>query len=370
MMRVALCTDGVYPHAMGGMQRHSRLLAEHLAATGQVELMVVHPHAHGIFEHVPNIQEYPISPIDPARSYLPELWRYSGRVAKVLQDHRPDVVFAQGFSVWQHGERFSERLVVHPHGLEMFQGLSVKERLLGLPFRWAMRRVLRQARYCISLGGKLTAILRAQVSNSACEVVVVPNATELPPVLPWPQENGLTDLLFVGRFAFNKGLDVLMTVAHRLAAEGRSDVRFRLAGDGPLLGHYQAKGLPPNVELLGRVDDAALAACYGQCHALVLPTRFEGMPTVVLEAMAAARPVLVSHVGATAELVNMHNGYLLPPGDVQALYDAVMAFAQRPASVRQAMGRYGRARVMERFTWPVVAEQVLGLCTQVHAGQL
>src|SRR5690606_26467654 len=114
--------------------------------------------------------------------------------------------------------------------------------------------------------------------------------------------DGPLRLLFVGRFAFNKGIDLLMDVARRLADEG-APVRFDLAGDGPLLAHYQAAGLPANVSLLGRVNDAELFALYTACDALVLPTRFEGMPTVVLEAMARARPIIVSDVGACAGLV-------------------------------------------------------------------
>ncbi|MFT3885250.1 MAG: glycosyltransferase family 4 protein [Flavobacteriales bacterium] len=360
-MRIALCTDGIFPQAMGGMQRHSRLLAEHLARTGEVELVVLHPHAPGVFDPSLGIIEVPVAPIDTDKLYLRELWRYSGRVAAELDRIRPDVVLAQGFSVWKGGERSHDRLIVHPHGLEMFQGLTRKERLLGWPFRWALRRVLRQASACISLGGKLTDILREQVKGTACRVVVLPNAVEVPAVpAPFPPVDGPLDLLFVGRFAFNKGIDVLVAVADRLVKEGRGGlVRFSLAGDGPLLADYQAKGLPANIRLLGRVDDARLQQLYIACHAFVLPTRFEGMPTVVLEAMAQARPIFVSDVGATAELVGPHNGYLLPPGDADALYNAIIAFAERSPEVHAKMGRYSYERAAERFSWPAVTQGFL-----------
>jgi glycosyltransferase involved in cell wall biosynthesis len=156
-------------------------------------------------------------------------------------------------------------------------------------------------------------------------------------------------------------LDVLLAVARRLVAEGRTDlVRFQLAGDGPLLEELK-RDLPPNVELLGRVDDAQLNALYADCAALILPTRFEGMPTVVLEAMARAKPIIVSDVGASGELVNPHNGYLLPPSDAEALYQAVVAFAGRTAEVRARMGAYSHRLVSERFSWPIVTRQYLDL---------
>lgn len=370
-MRVAICTDGVYPMAMGGMQRHSRLLAEHLARSGQVELTVLHPHPAGIFDHSLNIREVHVPDIDRSKFYLRELWRYSDRVGEKLVELEPDVILSQGFCVWKGIGRFSDRLITHPHGLEMFQMLTRKERLLGWPFRAALRYIVRHSAVVVSLGGKLTGILQGLIAHSACRVVVIPNATDVP---DWKRDAGRPPdaaplrLLFVGRFAFNKGLDVLMAVADRLMKEHKGElVRFQLAGDGPLLARYQQAGLPPNVELLGRVDDAQLDRLYAECAALVLPTRFEGMPTVVLEAMARARPIIVSDVGATAELVSPHNGYLIPPGDAEQLYNAVVAFTSRSPEVREKMGAYSYARVKEVFSWPVVAQRFVKLFEEVAA---
>ncbi|QQR85767.1 MAG: glycosyltransferase family 4 protein [Flavobacteriales bacterium] len=370
-MHIVLCTDGIFPHAVGGMQRHSRLLAEHLARNGKVTLTVIHPHKEQVFDATLGITEVRVQDINRDKFYLRELWRYSDRVGKELEQLEPDVVLSQGFCVWKGIGRFSDRLIVHPHGLEMFQMLTRKERMMGWPFRRSLRYILRHSKVCISLGGKLTGILQQQVEGSPCEVMVIPNAVEVPPALAAEQRatnSHQPTLLFVGRFAFNKGLDVLMALAQRLVAEGKQDlVRFQLAGDGPLLAHYQQVGLPANVELLGRVDDAQLQKLYSACSAFVLPTRFEGMPTVVLEAMVHAKPIIVSDVGATAELVTPHNGYLLPPGDESALYDAVVAFAERRTDIHAQMGQYSRQRVEERFSWPTVTKQFEGLFAQVGA---
>ena len=181
MMHVVICTDGVFPQAMGGMQRHSRLLAEHLAATGRIRLTVIHPHGPGIFDPALGIEEVAIAPIDTGRFYLRELWRYSARVAKALDALRPDVILSQGFCVWQGMSRFSERLILHPHGLEMFQGLTAKERLYGTPFRMAVRYMARRSHRVISLGGLLTGLLQEAVKGSSARVKVIPNAVDVPP---------------------------------------------------------------------------------------------------------------------------------------------------------------------------------------------
>lgn len=368
VVHVALCTDGVFPHAMGGMQRHSRLLAEHLAQAPGIRLTLLHPHGMRIFPEHAGIDEVRIAPIDPDRFYLKELWRYSARMAQALDRVGPDVILSQGFSVWQGMSRFHDRLVVMPHGLEMFQGLVRRERLLGAPFRLALRHMVRKSRFVVSLGGKLTPVLERLVRGSACSVITIPNAVQPPSEsASYPDADGPLRLLFVGRFAFNKGLDVLIDVAQRLVSEGRGDdVLFQLAGDGPLLSGMQERGVPDNVQLLGRVDDDALAQAYTRCHGFILPTRFEGMPTVVLEAMAHARPVIVSDVGATAELVDSTNGFLLPPGDVVALHQAVRRFAGLSNSERTRMGLAGRRRVEERFTWEAVTKRFLELIQAIH----
>jgi glycosyltransferase involved in cell wall biosynthesis len=340
---------------MGGMQRHSRLLAEHVARMPDVAITVLHPHAEQVFDPALGIREVRVQGIDTGAFYLREMWRYSGRMAQALAPVRPDAVLAQGFCVWKDLDRFADRLAFHPHGLEMFQGLTLRDKAIGLPFRRVVRSIARRAACTVSLGGKLTTMLEG---IGARRVAVLPNAVDVPPgPVPYAGDNDPMRLLFVGRFAFNKGLDLLMDVAHRLHAEG-VPVHFDLAGSGPLLATYQRAGLSPNVHLLGRVDDEELFRRYATCDALVLPTRFEGMPTVVLEAMARARPIIVSDVGATAELVRdgVH-GALLPPGDAEALYRAVRRFHATGAEERRAMGRAAHQRALADFNWPVVARR-------------
>lgn len=358
-LRVAICTDGLFPLSTGGMQRHSRLLVEHLAHSDALDLTIIHPHPPGQFHEPSHVREESIPPVDTDRLYLRELWRSSRHTASVLHRLQPDLIFSQGFSVWSGIRHFQARLIFHPHGLEMFQGLTGKEKAMGLPFRWLVGHLARKACATVSLGGKLTGILQAQ---GAREVVVLPNAVEIPAGFQrCPPGNGTVRFLFVGRFAFNKGIDLLMAVARRFANEG-IPASFELVGGGPLLEHYRSTGLPPNVELLGRVDDDQLFSLYAERDCLVLPTRFEGMPTVVLEAMARGCPVVVSDVGATADLVrDGHSGFLLPPGDAKALYEGLLRFINLSGEARHAMGLAGQALAGSRFAWPRVAAEYVAL---------
>lgn len=366
-IRVVICTDGVFPDAMGGMQRHSRLLAQHLAEHDDVHVTVLHPHGKQVFDGALGIAEVFIRPIDTGKFYLRELWRYSERISNALDRTPHDVVLSQGFCVWKNMHRYRDQLILHPHGLEMFQGISLRERAFGWPFRAVLRYMARRSRFVISLGGRLTPVLQGLTAGSSASVVTVPNAVEMPAMkVPYEPVGKPLRLLFVGRFAFNKGLDVLMRVAKRSEEEGRvNDIRFELAGDGPLLASYKAMGLPKNVTLLGRVDDDRLFQLYTECDALVLPTRFEGMPTVVLEAMARSRPIFVSDVGATAELVDGHNGALLPKGDAEALYRAIIAFDAAPLEQRRAMADASYRRAAQRFDWSAVTLDLIRLFRKI-----
>lgn len=363
-MKIALCTDGVFPFAFGGMQRHSRKLAEHLCLQQDVELIVLHPHDRTVFDPSLAIREIPIPPIDERSLYLQELWRYSSRIDAALRELRPDVIISQGFSVWAGIENWRDRLIVHPHGLEMFQTITLKEFLVTLPFRYVLRRIMRQSAVVISLGGKLTNIIEEQVKGSAVRIEILPNAVDPPESLVAYPVNKPIELLFVGRFAFNKGIDLLVEAARHFDRK-RSDVRFILAGDGPLMAGFKEQGLPSNMELLGKVGDDVLRELYGRCHALVLPTRFEGMPTVVLEAMANARPVIVSDVGATAELVKGSNGLLIEKGKASSLIAAIEEFIGLSVEERSQMGRNGSRKVQERYTWPVVARRSADLAREL-----
>ena len=107
----------------------------------------------------------------------------------------------------------------------------------------------------------------------------------------------------------------------------------------------------------GFADDAKLKHLYNNADMFVFPTLFEGMPTVVLEAMSYCLPVIVTDTGATAELVDNTNGYLIDKQSPIALKNAVKTFFALPERDKQKMADCSYNKVMERFTWPQVAKR-------------
>lgn len=138
-----------------------------------------------------------------------------------------------------------------------------------------------------------------------------------------------------------------------------------LVGDGELRGAIEAaiaaRGLGGRVTLTGWVDEARVRAQLAAAHALVMPSFAEGLPMVVMEAMASARPVISTYVAGIPELVRPENGWLVPAGDAEALAEALRALARTPRERLAAMGLAGRDRVLERHDIDREAAKLAGL---------
>lgn len=157
------------------------------------------------------------------------------------------------------------------------------------------------------------------------------------------------------RLHVQKGVDVLVKAAAEAVA-GRSDLYFLIAGEGPdrasLEREIGTHGLDGRVILAGfREDVPGLMSASDLC---VLPSRMEGLPTTVMEAMAAGIPVIATDVGGTRELVRDGvTGWLVPPDDPRALAEAI---GRASSSDLRVMGSTAREHARANFTIHSMAE--------------
>ena len=166
--------------------------------------------------------------------------------------------------------------------------------------------------------------------------------------LGWPSDAQV--LLFVGRLHRQKGLDVLVEAIERLLS-GPADsqaMRCLLVGDGPQREELTriAKRLgPARFQLAGwRADSLSLIK---GCRVLVLPSRYEGMPNVILEAMAAGKPVAATAVEGVAELLgDAADGQTCPPEDPAALRELIQRLWQDEQAARE-LGLMNRQRAAD-----------------------
>lgn len=164
---------------------------------------------------------------------------------------------------------------------------------------------------------------------------------------------GLPDayLLFVGRLRIRKGVEVLLEALGGLREEGM-ELPLVVAGDGEHRAMLERRagelGLESAVAFLGRCSAEEVRGLLERARVLVVPSIYEGMPLVVLEAMEAGLPVVASAVSGIPEVVvDGETGWLVPPENPPALAAALRA-AWDPEEARRR-GAAGKARVEERF---------------------
>jgi glycosyltransferase involved in cell wall biosynthesis len=159
-------------------------------------------------------------------------------------------------------------------------------------------------------------------------------------------------VLCVGRLVSFKGQSLLIEAIGRLRAEG-VDARVELIGEGPSRAGLERRAeelsLGEAVRFSGAVGQDEIRERYAAADVFCLPSFAEGVPVVLMEAMAMELPVVTSRVMGIAELVDDgESGYLLPPGRVDELCGALRRLAEDPA-LRAQLGAAGRKKVVAEF---------------------
>jgi glycosyltransferase involved in cell wall biosynthesis len=176
-----------------------------------------------------------------------------------------------------------------------------------------------------------------------------------PDLTAWGVSDAHIVCLTTARLHPQKDIGTLVRAAKEAIAE-RPNLRFLIAGEGPLRPALEAEiaalGVEDEVRLLGwRADVDALLA---RADLYVFPSRFEGLPSSVIEAMAAGVPVVASAVAGVTELVTPgRTGWLVPPGTAPELAAAIVEAA---GSDLPALGRVAAAEVDERFSIEAMTE--------------
>lgn len=192
--------------------------------------------------------------------------------------------------------------------------------------------------------------------------------TAFPPAAHDPRAT--FSILSVGRLVAVKAHGVLLAAVGALRAEG-VDARLTLVGDGPRRAALEAlvreRGLAEHVHFAGRIGQDEIGAYYRDADVFCLPSFAEGVPVVLMEAMASALPVVSTRVNGIPELVEDGvSGLLVAPGRSDLLATALRRVAEDPAR-RAELGEAGRARVAERFEVEACAAELAGLFAAFQA---
>ena len=284
---------------------------------------------------------------------------------RILDGLRPDVLHANTLFTLPEAacaRRLGIPVVVHAH--EILRGRAKDRAIL----RWTAGvadRVIAVSEACAEP-------LRAAGLGDRVEVVT--NGIDGIAPLPY-RTNGGPVVGTVGTLSHRKGTDLFLDMAERVSAR-RPDARFVILGpdgDGPDVPfaaeiRRRAAALAPRVDVrIAQVSD--VVAELGEWSAFTLPARQDPFPLAVLEAMAAARPVVASSVGGVPEQVEDGvSGVLVPPERPDALAAAVLGLLDDPDGARR-MGERAAARARERFGLERQGARLAGIYDDVRCAR-
>jgi len=374
-MRIALLTDGIYPYVVGGMQKHSYNLAKYFAQQ-KIYIDLYHCNSSQINYNIQKLEvfteeekkyihsfviDFPTKGYYPGH-YLRESYKYSETIYQhLIKQPLPDFVYAQGFCAWKSIKEKKAGVALPPiavnfHGLEMFQlTLSLKARLQQFLLRSSTRFNLLNADYVINYGGKIAELLLS-LGCKQQQLITSPNATEI----KWLEQtttaiNTPRKFLFIGRYERRKGVEELSSVLKQLLL---SDIRIKFHFVGPI--PDEVKIIHPNIIYHGSVIDfEAIKRIIRSVDILVCPSLAEGMPTVIIEAMASGLAVIATDTGGTQSLVSEKTGWLIEPGSVLQLKNVLKDAVNTSDEVLSAKKANAIQLIKNEFLWKRVIDKAI-----------
>jgi glycosyltransferase involved in cell wall biosynthesis len=277
-------------------------------------------------------------------------------LTKILDKHRIDFIRADNivlggiptyfvnfltrtrFAIWLAG---SEQTVI-----EVRYGRGLLPRLVKQIFSLVRRMILNQADFMLSVNASL--LCEGNI-NPKIPCIITPNFVDMeifsPPAEGRPKF-GTVRFLFAGRLESEKGVEILLEALNKL--DPNLDYVFHIVGWGSLE-HLvqQAQTNNKKIKYLGKYAHEDMPEIFRNADVLVLPSLTEGMPAVVIEAMASGLAIIATRVGRLPEVVNNdHFGKLIPMGDSDKLADVLSEFIHKRKQL-STMGDAARTRVQE-----------------------
>jgi glycosyltransferase involved in cell wall biosynthesis len=262
--------------------------------------------------------------------------------------------------------RVPVRIASHHGMIEGFSGWREKIHA------WMINHDLAQRIVCVS---EMTRQIAIKEGVQAERVLVIQNGIRPVPIegVDRPRvrkEAGIQEqdvfLLSVGRLVYSKAHEYLIAAMPEVLRQF-PNVKVGICGDGVLRADLEAQiqslGLSSSVKLLGMSD--RVASYLASADVFVMPSRSEGLPIALLEAMSAGLPIIVTKVeGVNEVIVDGEQGLLVPIGDVDALARAILQLLHDPA-MRARMGHSSKQRMAEFYSIDHMGERYLALMVEL-----
>jgi len=364
-VKIALLTDGIFPYVIGGMQKHSYYLAKYFAKKN-VHVDLYHTNKSDfdinkleLFsdEEKKFIRSFVVDFPDLGKlpgHYIRESFEYSRRVCELFKNNSDvDFIYAKGFSGWKLIDEKRKGYKCAPigvnfHGYEMFQKApSFKTKIAqNVFFKTPVLFNVNNADRVFSYGGKITEIL---LILGVGKEKIIESPTGIEP--SWINLNTKPvekkrKFVFVGRYERRKGVEELNKALRQIISSSDMEMHFI----GPIPKSKQI--LSANIFYHGSVTDSEnMKTLLRSCDILVCPSYSEGMPNVILEAMASGLAIIATDVGAVSLMVTPKNGWLLSDVRFKTIISAFDNACTIDIRLLESMKLNSVQTVKEKFLW-------------------
>lgn len=198
------------------------------------------------------------------------------------------------------------------------------------------------------------------------EICIITNGTDAAYFKPANHENSRITILFVSRLIERKGLQYILPHLKEIQKKCEQEIQLVIVGDGPyrtaleeIAKRFQVEDM---VSFEGQKDKKEIRSYYQNADLFILPSEKEGMPNVVLEAMAAGLPIIMTPCEGSEELIN-GNGFAV---SVDEFTDKIALLCNKP-ELRKAYGNISRQNIVNDFSWDkIVDEYIEKICIVIE----
>ena len=375
MVKISLLTDGIFPYVIGGMQKHSYYLAKYFAKN-KIFVDLYHTNQSNLDINKLELfseeeKKFINSFVIPFPSggklpghYIKASYNYSELIFDVFKKQNPtDFIYAKGFSAWKLIEEKKKNFKCPPigvnfHGYEMFQKPPDLKTYLAskLIVQKPVLYNVKNADYVFSYGAKITDIIK-NIGTKSSKIIEIPTGIEEQWLTKNHPESNSTKIkfVFVGRFERRKGIEELNKALKIIPAKNK-DFEFHFIGPIP----QEKQILNTAIVYHGAINDAALMKdVISKMDVLVCPSHSEGMPNVIMEAMASGLAVIATNVGAVALMVNESNGFLLNDNNPITIANALTHCIGLDKNTLTIQKQASIDKVKNNFLWENIIQKTI-----------
>lgn len=369
-MRVALITDGIWPYVIGGMQKHNYFLVKYFLQNG-VYVDLYHcneshydiskleffteeekKHLNSFVFSFPKYKKYP-------GHYFKESYDYSSSLFDTfVKQTKVDYIYTKGYCGWRFIKEKKNGADLPPiairlHGYEILQKTnSFKNKIRKIMYMPLVNYLNQHADYVYSYGGKLTQMTQEAFHIPSSKIIEIPTGISQ----SWLNENITVQkqrtFCFVSRYDIRKGIVEL----HEALSQMRISQEFKFHFIGELPEELKLKH--PTIIYHGVLkSEEAIKTILRESDFLVAPSHSEGMPNVIVEAMASGCGIVTTDVGAIAVLVSNEEGFLIPPFSSNAIKSVLEKLIQMPEENILEYKRHALNKVKNNFLWKKVIKK-------------